>query len=166
MLRFYTLIIISFNITLLFSISYDLLFFLLFAFLLKAWIDHENFVSSRIILPKSDEGKIFPSHFFFAFKLILIMNISFFGISDLVSLGSFNYESVTRFLVNLKEILTLVLMVVKLSGPFLGGAAAFICICKSSYAKINPVGLFILGIIFVEMMTINFFFMVRTEGTW
>lgn len=94
------------------------------------------------------------------------MNISFFGISDLVSLGSFNYESITRFIVNLKEILTLILMVVKLAGPFLLGATAFICVCAAAYKKINSIGLFILSTIFAEIMAINFFFMVRTEGTW
>ncbi|KAL4429935.1 hypothetical protein ABPG74_000301 [Tetrahymena malaccensis] len=161
-LRLYSLVVIMINLSLLFGISYDTLFTLIFSFLLKTWVDHEKEVSVLI----QDKQRIHPIHFYTAFKFILIMNISFFGIQDLVSLGSFNYESVTRFLVNLKEILTLTLMIFKLAFPFLCGASAFIIVCKSAHKKISTVGLFMLSIIFAEISTINFFFMVRTEGTW
>ncbi|KAL4474707.1 hypothetical protein ABPG72_002300 [Tetrahymena utriculariae] len=160
-LRLYSLIVIMINLQLLFGISYDTLFILIFSFLLKTWVDHEKEVSVLI-----QNKQILPYHFYTAFKFILIMNISFFGIQDLVSLGSFNYESITRFLVNLQEILTLVLMLFKLSFPFLCGASAFIVVCKLAYKQLSTIGLFMLSIIFAEIMTINFFFMIRTEGTW
>ncbi|KAL4429934.1 hypothetical protein ABPG74_000300 [Tetrahymena malaccensis] len=161
-LRLYSLIVIMFNLALLFGISYDTLFYIIFAGLLKSWIEHEKEIS--ILFTK--EQKIVPYHFYFIFKFILIMNMSFFGIQDLVSLGSFNYESVTRFVVNLNEIVTLALMVFNLTFPFLCGSSAFIIICKSAYQKLKSVGLFIISLIYAEIMTINFFFMVKTEGSW
>ncbi|KAL4474708.1 hypothetical protein ABPG72_002301 [Tetrahymena utriculariae] len=161
-LRLYSLVVIMFNLALLFGISYDILFYLIFALLLKAWIEHEKEIS--VIFSK--EYKIVPYHFYFLFKFILLMNISFFGIQDLVSLGSFNYESVTRFVVNLNFLVTLALMVFNLTLPFLCGSSAFIIICKSAYQKLNSVGLFIISLIYAEIMTIDFFFMVKTEGSW
>ncbi|EAR83731.1 phosphatidylinositolglycan class N protein (macronuclear) [Tetrahymena thermophila SB210] len=160
-LRLYSLVVVMCNLSLLFGISYDNLFYIIFACLLKAWIEHEKEIS---VLFQTD--KIVPYHFYLLFKFILLMNISFFGIQDIVSLGSFNYESVTRFLANLNEVVTLALMVFNLAFPFLCGSSAFVIICRSAYQKLKSVGLFIISLIYAEIMTINFFLMVKTEGSW
>lgn len=57
-LRFYSLSVIMCNITLLFGISYDNLFFLLFAVLLKTWIDHEEYVANNVDTKESTAGLI------------------------------------------------------------------------------------------------------------
>jgi len=104
-------------------------------------------------------------HLFLGFKLLLLMNLAFFGTGNLLSIGDFNLESYNRLVITSHPLIMGGLCLLKLSIPFLLSITAFVAVCKAS-TKVSVLVIFVLMLIFVEFVNVTFFFLIRTDGSW
>ncbi|KAL9315627.1 hypothetical protein ACSQ67_016628 [Phaseolus vulgaris] len=124
---------------------------------------------------------------------MVLFNVAFFGTGNFASIASFEISSVYRFITIFSPFLMAALLIFKLFIPFmlvmLGKEAAFSSPARppnpqqifvlvgdhhqgcvfSAITKLNQVprmGCYFLVILFSDLMTIHFFFLVRNKGSW
>lgn len=142
------------------SISYEPLFYALFALQLAAWIGLE---SGNV----STAGEFVPlglDHLWIAFGFLFFVNLAFFGTGNMASISSFTLSSVYRFMTVFAPFPMAALLILKLLLPFALLAAAFGVLAKRSGTP--PFGLVLLVVATTDIMTLNFFFLVRDHGSW
>jgi phosphatidylinositol glycan class N len=94
----------------------------------------------------------------------LMIHVAFFGMGNVASLASFRLESVYRFMTVFSPFIMAALLIVKILVPFVMVSVAFGAV--SSLLNVPPFSLFLLVVCTADIMTLNFFFMVRDEGSW
>lgn len=95
---------------------------------------------------------------------LFFINIAFFGTGNMASLSSFTIESVYRFTTVFNPFLMGALLVFKILIPFflLSSALSLLSRCL----ELPPFSLFLLVLSTTDVMTLNFFFLVRDSGSW
>ncbi|XP_064941285.1 GPI ethanolamine phosphate transferase 1-like isoform X2 [Musa acuminata AAA Group] len=95
---------------------------------------------------------------------MVLFNIAFFGTGNFASIASFEISSVYRFITIFSPFLMAALLIFKLFIPFLLVICVFSAISK--LIRVPRLGCYFIVIIFSDLMTIHFFFLVRNTGSW
>jgi phosphatidylinositol glycan class N len=95
---------------------------------------------------------------------LIFINIAFFGTGNMASISSFTIDSVYRFTTVFDPFLMGALLILKILIPFflLSSVLSLLSRCL----ELPPFSLFLLVLSTTDMMTLNFFFLVRDSGSW
>jgi phosphatidylinositol glycan class N len=144
------------------TISYEGLFYVVFALTLVTWVALESKIS-----PKAAGAATRPlrlTDLRLALALTLLLQSAFFSTGNIASISSFSLDSVYRLLPIFSPFAMGALLMLKLLIPFglisanlavlnkragLGGNAVFMCVTALS-----------------DVLTLNFFWLVKDEGSW
>lgn len=164
---------------LLLSIGYEAVFYGALALVLMAWMLFENtllYLSKvkmssasmknmevKVILDNDDRClQLFDVRIPLIF--MVLFNVAFFGTGNFASIASFEISSVYRFITIFSPFLMAALLIFKLFIPFMLVICVFSAITK--LIQIPRLGCYFLVILFSDVMTIHFFFLVRNTGSW
>ncbi|KAL5582478.1 hypothetical protein UlMin_014920, partial [Ulmus minor] len=95
---------------------------------------------------------------------MVLFNVAFFGTGNFASIASFEISSVYRFITIFSPFLMSALLIFKLFIPFMLVICTFSAITKMN--RLPRLGCYFLVILFSDVMTIHFFFLVRNTGSW
>jgi phosphatidylinositol glycan class N len=147
-----------------FSVSYEALFFVTFAVLLFVWliVEKQLFVSRAQRTGEShsslaDEARIALFYLFFCY-------MAFFGTGNIASISSFEISSTYRFVTVFRPFLMTSLLLLKVLIPFALVAGVFGSMSRMRNSNVSNMFYFVLA--FSDVMTLNFFFLVKDEGSW
>lgn len=101
---------------------------------------------------------------FMSFKILVYTLLAFFGTGNFASIASFSLPSVYRLITVFAPFTMSVLLIGKIFIPLLFLAAAFGALLRS--LRLPPMSIFLLLIGTIDLMTLNFFFLVRDQGSW
>ncbi|KAJ3059362.1 Glycosyl phosphatidyl inositol anchor synthesis, partial [Podochytrium sp. JEL0797] len=172
------------------SISYETLFYFCFSQTLLAWLLMERQLYSELKLAEPlgtdykdisrrvtrSTAKSHPPTSTTTFRLLttsdlrtatiflVLINMAFFGTGNIASVSSFSLESVYRFITVFNPILMAGILILKLLVPFFLLSAVFGVISRS--IALPAFSLFLLVLSTTDIMTLNFFFLVRDDGSW
>lgn len=164
---------------LLLSIGYEAVFYGALALVLMAWILFENTVSylskdkkssastknvDANVISKHDDRCLQLSDVRIPLIFMVLFNIAFFGTGNFASIASFEISSVYRFITVFSPFLMAALLIFKLFIPFMLVICVFSAITKLH--RLPRLGCYFLVILFSDVMTIHFFFLVRNTGSW
>jgi phosphatidylinositol glycan class N len=90
--------------------------------------------------------------------------LAFFGTGNIASLSSFTLESVYRLVTVFDPFLMGALLVYKILIPFFIVSSVFGVLHYS--LDLPPFSLFLIVLSTTDVMTLNFFFLVRDDGSW
>lgn len=141
------------------SVSYEPLFYALFSLQIFIWTALESSRKTESTLPV-----IAFDHLWVAYGFLFFVNMAFFGTGNMASVSSFTLDSVYRLITVFSPFSMAALLILKLLIPFCLLSAA--CGVLSRLAGIPPVGLILLIVGTTDIMTLNFFFLVRDHGSW
>ncbi|KAF9575666.1 Glycosyl phosphatidyl inositol anchor synthesis [Mortierella alpina] len=100
-----------------------------------------------------------PAVFFLFF-----INVAFFGTGNVASLASFSLQSVFRLTTVFNPFFMGALLIFKILIPFFLVSSIFRVLGRS--LDLPPFSLFLLGVATTDVMTLNFFYLVRDDGSW
>jgi phosphatidylinositol glycan class N len=176
------------------TVSYESLFYCSFAALLYCWLqleqciythhrideDHTGPISSRPLpstsvtfTPPVSPTSPKPNTLFRslrlddtrrAFLFLFLINVAFFGTGNLASIASFNLRSIVRLVTTFAPFTMGALLVFKILVPFFLLSSVFGMVMR--VVELPPSSLFIGVMATTDVMTLNFFFLVRDEGSW
>ena len=99
-----------------------------------------------------------------AMFFLFLVNYAFFGTGNLASISHFSLESVYRLWTLFDPFLMGVLLILKILIPFFMLSSAFGVLAR--VVHLPPFSLFIVSLAAVDVATLNFFFLVRDDGSW
>ncbi|KAF0412018.1 PigN-domain-containing protein [Gigaspora margarita] len=151
------------------SISYEVLFYYFLTITLMIWhqIEYILFITSNPTLTLSHKGqtrKLVIEDIRVALVFLFFINVAFFGTGNIASLSSFSLQSVYRLTTVFNPFLMGALLVFKILIPFFIVSSVFGVINKS--LNLPPFSLFLLVLSTSDIMTMNFFYLVRDYGSW
>ncbi|XP_052194978.1 uncharacterized protein LOC127803025 [Diospyros lotus] len=164
---------------LLLSIGYEAVFYAALALVLMAWILYENTILYRSwgktpstsikavednIIPGSSDRGLELSDMRIPLAFMVLFNVAFFGTGNFASIASFEISSVYRFITIFSPFLMAALLIFKLFIPFMLVICVFSAITK--LIRVPRLGCYFLVILCSDIMTIHFFFLVKTKGSW
>jgi phosphatidylinositol glycan class N len=156
------------------SISYETLFYCCFSITLLLWInvehavyDFENNVSvdgsaKAAATPLIRKLSLRDAHI--AAMFLFLVKVAFFGTGNVASLSSFSLQSVYRLTTVFDPFLMGALLLLKIFIPFFAVSAALRVITHN--LCLPPFGPFLLVLATSDVMTLNFFYLVRDDGSW
>lgn len=139
------------------SISYEPLFYACFGLQLAMWILLES-------SPTQKKRGISLEHLWVCFGFLFFVNLAFFGTGNMASVSSFTLESVYRFITVFSPFSMAALLILKLLLPFGLLSAAFGLLALKSGT--STVSLILLVLATTDIMTLNFFHLVKDHGSW
>ncbi|KAJ2369985.1 Glycosyl phosphatidyl inositol anchor synthesis [Coemansia sp. RSA 2611] len=95
---------------------------------------------------------------------LFFVNVAFFGTGNVASLASFSIDSVYRLITVFDPFVMGVLLLFKIFIPFFLVSAVFGVLNRS--LELPPFSLFLFVLSTTDVMTVNFFFLVRDDGSW
>ncbi|KAG0267894.1 Glycosyl phosphatidyl inositol anchor synthesis [Actinomortierella ambigua] len=95
---------------------------------------------------------------------LFFINVAFFGTGNVASLSSFSLQSVFRLTTVFDPFLMGALLIFKILVPFFLVSSVFRVLGRS--LDLPPFSLFLLGLATTDVMTLNFFYLVRDDGSW
>ena len=95
---------------------------------------------------------------------LIFINVAFFGTGNMASIASFTVDSVYRFTTIFDPFLMGSLLVLKILIPFFLLSSVLALLSRS--LDLPRFSLFLLVLSTTDIMTLNFFFLVRDEGSW
>ncbi|KAH9290776.1 hypothetical protein KI387_034893 [Taxus chinensis] len=98
------------------------------------------------------------------FTNLILINVAFFGTGNVASIASFEISSVYRFITIFNPFIMAALLLFKLFIPFILVTCAFSAV--TNLIKLPRLGCYFMFLLFSDVMTIHFFFLVRTTGSW
>ncbi|KAI8822461.1 Phosphatidylinositolglycan class N-domain-containing protein [Fimicolochytrium jonesii] len=161
------------------SISYEVLFYACFSMTLLCWLlvekalaeDVDDAVYSEGSVSVRATGKEPPSNrslglsdLRIAGTFLLFINVAFFGTGNIASVSSFSLESVYRFTTVFNPFLMGALLIFKILIPFFLLSSIFTVLGR--ILRLPPFSLFCLVLSTTDIMTLNFFFLVKDYGSW
>lgn len=99
-----------------------------------------------------------------AIFFLFFINVAFFGTGNVASLASFSLQSVFRLTTVFNPFFMGVLLIIKILIPFFLVSSIFRVLGRS--LELPPFSLFLLGLATTDVMTLNFFYLVRDDGSW
>lgn len=139
------------------SISYEGYFYVAFSAALMAWTELETALAS-----KKDEMQL--GHLRMAVTFMFLTHIGFFGTGNIASLSSFSLESVYRLITIFNPMAMGALLIFKILVPFaLLSVSLGIINMKVHLPKY---ALFSMVLAVSDLLSLNFFYLVRDEGSW
>ncbi|EPX75216.1 pig-N [Schizosaccharomyces octosporus yFS286] len=154
-----------------FSISFESLFYLAFFLTLGLWTQLEAKLQEHVKLSMDSSGKrlkyklgLSVSHFRVSLFFYIFLNIAFFGTGNIASLSSFALDSVKRLVPVFNPVTQGALLLYIIIIPFVALSASF-GIMNKRLGGIQQITFF-LAIGMADFVTINFFYLVKDEGSW
>ncbi|KAJ2004481.1 Glycosyl phosphatidyl inositol anchor synthesis [Coemansia thaxteri] len=95
---------------------------------------------------------------------LFFVNVAFFGTGNVASLASFSIDSVYRLITVFDPFMMGALLLFKIFIPFFLVSAVFGVLNRS--LELPPFSLFLFVVSTTDVMTVNFFFLVRDDGSW
>ena len=99
-----------------------------------------------------------------AIYFLFMVNMAFFGTGNIASVSSFSLESVYRFTTIFNPFLMGAFLILKILIPFFLLSSVFGIL--SRILHLPSFSLFLLVLCTTDIMTLNFFFLVRDTGSW
>ncbi|KAK5822753.1 Phosphatidylinositolglycan class N-domain-containing protein [Linnemannia elongata] len=99
-----------------------------------------------------------------AIFFLFFINVAFFGTGNVASLASFSLQSVFRLTTVFNPFFMGALLIFKILIPFFLVSSIFRVLGRS--LELPPFSLFLLGLATTDVMTLNFFYLVRDDGSW
>lgn len=90
--------------------------------------------------------------------------MAFFGTGNVASIASFSVSSVARLVTVFNPFLMGGLLLLKITLPFFVLSAILGVLCR--FVDVPSTSLFLLILSLTDVLTLNFFFLVRDEGSW
>ncbi|KAI9082683.1 hypothetical protein K1719_035552 [Acacia pycnantha] len=144
-----------------------------------AWILFENTILNLNILSRSsasteniennlilgyDNRSLQLSDVRIPLFFMVLLNVAFFGTGNFAGIASFEISSVYRFVVVFSPFQMAALLMVKLFIPFMLVIRVFSAVTKMN--QVPRMGCYFLVLLFSDVMTIHFFFLVKNTGSW
>ncbi|XP_002517397.2 GPI ethanolamine phosphate transferase 1 isoform X2 [Ricinus communis] len=163
---------------LLLSIGYEAVFYAALSLVLVAWILFENTLLHLMKAKKlsatirnmeehatlENDRCLQLSDVRIPLTFMVLFNVAFFGTGNFASIASFEISSVYRFITIFSPFLMAGLLIFKLFIPFMLVICVFSAITK--LLQVPRLGCYFLVILFSDVMTIHFLFLVRNTGSW
>ena len=162
------------------GISYEVLFFCCFGVNLYLWLLLEKSLYENNSPFNSKDGYVLAeqhtsSHLVqyrrlrgddvrIAILFLFYINVAFFGTGNVASLASFQLSSVYRLTTVFAPYFMGFLLVFKILIPFIMLSAVFGILSLS--LDLPPFSLFLFTVATTDLTTLNFFFLVRDDGSW
>ena len=153
-----------FGMYLLMSISYDALFLVVLICLIALWVILEKYVFHDKKQWQTDENQLTTAHIRIAVMFTYFIFLSFFGTGNIASINSFDIASVYCFKTVFNPWVQGIILALKVAIPF-----AVVIIFFRSLQKLICIplaGCFLMILLFGDIMAVNFFFLVKDEGSW
>ncbi|KAJ1916040.1 Glycosyl phosphatidyl inositol anchor synthesis [Mycoemilia scoparia] len=99
-----------------------------------------------------------------ALFFLLFISVAFFGTGNVASMASFKLQSVFNLMTVFRPFLMAIILVFKILIPFFLLSSVFGVLNQS--LDLPPFSLFLIVLSTTDIMTLNFFFLVRDEGSW
>ncbi|XP_050082926.1 GPI ethanolamine phosphate transferase 1 [Anopheles aquasalis] len=154
------------------SLSYEPLFLLSFCLTLYGWLEAEclithgtlTFHSTRFHSSQKHTLSIGVQQTRQTWAFILLLLTSFFGTGNLATVSSFDPNWVRCFVASFSPFTMMALIILKLLIP----VVLVVCILRAIVivTSVPKNKLFTLTLILCDVMCLNFFFLVRNEGSW
>ncbi|XP_055336612.1 GPI ethanolamine phosphate transferase 1-like [Paramacrobiotus metropolitanus] len=176
-LRFLSVVTSLFTSYILMSITYEGLFFLLFSIHLFLWIYLEfhthqpRFSLFRLTISYTfhadqtvDRRRLHFDDLRRVFFFVFFTLLAFFGTGNIASVNSFDPVAAFCFVTVFRPFIMGLILLCKVIIPFLLIGCAFhvvIVICGLSMQKV-----YLIGLLISDFMALQFFFLVKTEGSW
>lgn len=150
------------------TISYEALFFVIFNITLLLWIEMEV-KADEFQNPESDKTSqnmrsLRLSDARVALFSFFIVQFAFFGTGNIASVSSFSLDSVYRLIPVFNPFSQTALLILKILIPF-AAVSANLGILNQRLG-VPPSSLFMLVLTTSDVLTLNFFYLVRDEGSW
>ncbi|KAK6509928.1 Glycosyl phosphatidyl inositol anchor synthesis, variant 2 [Arthrobotrys musiformis] len=152
------------------TISYEGLFYVSFCAMLAAWVQMEYLVYQQVNSTEEARAKnkgkrtLDLSDNRIALFFFFFIQAGFFGTGNVASLGSFSLESVCRLIPIFNPFSMGALLIFKISIPFAIISANLGVLTRIIQAP--PSALFMIVMSITDVLTLNFFYMVKDEGSW
>ncbi|XP_053679452.1 GPI ethanolamine phosphate transferase 1 [Anopheles nili] len=154
------------------SLSYEPLFLLCFCYTLYVWLQLENIASNKTIKLNAfyfstslhTEGTIGFDNTRRTFGFMLFLLTSFFGTGNLATVSSFDPNWVRCFVATFSPFTMMALILLKLLIPVI----LLVCVLRAMVivCSVHKTKLFNLTLIVCDWMCLNYFFLVRNQGSW
>ena len=149
------------------SISYEVLFYVCFCSLLVMWLVIEReLVAASAWEPLAagpgeagEQRQLQLSDARLGYFFLFFINVAYFGTGNVASIASFSVASVYRLTTVFSPFLMGGLLLLKITLPFFFLAAVFGILTR--LLALPPSGLFVFVLSATDVMTLNFFFLVR-----
>ena len=153
-----------FGMYLLMSVSYDALFLVVLICLMALWVVLEKYVFHDKKQWQTDENQLTTAHIRIAVMFTYFIFLSFFGTGNIASINSFDIASVYCFKTVFNPWVQGIILALKVAIPF----AVVIIFFRSlqKLIRIPLAGCFLMILLFGDIMAVNFFFLVKDEGSW
>ncbi|EPS44914.1 hypothetical protein H072_1105 [Dactylellina haptotyla CBS 200.50] len=152
------------------TISYEGLFYIAFCAMLASWVQMEYTLQlnngTEKIKRRSEDGlrPLNLSDNRIALFFFFFIQAGFFGTGNVASLSAFSLESVYRLTTVFNPFLMTALLVFKLLIPFVIISANLGILNR--ILRVPPSALFMIVMSISDILTLNFFYMVKDEGSW
>ncbi|KAJ3022134.1 Glycosyl phosphatidyl inositol anchor synthesis [Thoreauomyces humboldtii] len=159
------------------TISYEALFYFSFSGLIATWLLLERVIHSetRADVPGTDSTatsavasrlprNLELSDLRVTAIFLLLSNVAFFGTGNLASVASFSLSSVYRFTTVFDPFIMGALLILKILIPFFLLSAVLAVLARA--LALPAFALFLLVLATTDVMTLNFFFLVKDHGSW
>jgi phosphatidylinositol glycan class N len=152
---------------LLLSVFYEVLFYAALGLVLWSWLYVEAIgvrhhprtplLSRPLRAIQTNDARTALFYLFFCYT-------AFFGTGNIASISSFELSSTYRFITIFNPFIMGALLLLKILLPFVLVSVAFRMVNKK--AGVSEEGCFCMVLAFADVLSLNFFFLVRDQGSW
>ncbi|CAG8609020.1 6661_t:CDS:10 [Rhizophagus irregularis] len=151
------------------SISYEVLFYYFLTQTVLLWLEIERKLflfeqSKQKQQEQESHRKLEMRDSRISLIFLFFIKVGFFGTGNVASLSSFSLQSVYRLTTIFNPFLMGGLLLLKILIPFFIVSSVFYILNKS--IRLSPFSLFLLVLSISDIMTLNFFYLVRDDGSW